>query len=233
MKNVLWEQTSNGSPARLSKPPRLKRSGLLLKRVAVAKMVEVSLISAEFDGIPVVFEPKVEVFLDEGSAAGFMGVYQSGYPSDEEYKELPSLCLRISRWNRNSDFRQFNEAQDKKHYIESDKQVKSQILFTTLKADSEIDELTTEIIDIFRRGVALEAVNRTQERWHEIRCKVVDDAAAYTVSYTPFSAKNERVERWITKWRSYFQQVSTKKQVPSDNGCRVSYNLSLRERLAI
>jgi len=113
------------------------------------------------------------------------------------------------------------------------KKVKSQILFTTLTADSQIDELTTEILEIFRRGVVLEAVNRTQERWHEIRCKVVDDAAAYTVSYTPFSAKNERVERWITKWRSYFQEVSTKKQLPSDNGCRVSYNLSLRERLAI
>lgn len=233
MKNILWERTSNGSPAQLGKLPRVTRSGLLLKGVAIAKMVEVSLISAEFDGIPVVFEPKVEAFLDEGTAASFMGVYQSGFPFETDYQELPSLCLRISRWNRSNDFKQFNEAKNKKGYIESDKQVKSQIVFTTLTAESEIDQLATEIIDIFRRGVALEAVNRTGERWHEIRCKVVDDTAAYTVSYTPFSAKNELVEAWLMKWRGYFQKMATQNGFISDNGCRVSYNLSLRERLAI
>jgi hypothetical protein len=175
----------------------------------------------------------VEVFLDEGTAAGFMGVYQSGFPVDTDYQELPSLCLRISRWNRSHDFKQFNEAKNKKGYIESDKQLKSQIVFTTLTADSDIYQLTTEIINIFRRGVALSAVNRTETRWHEIRCKVYDDAAAYTVSYTPFSAKNELVEAWIMKWRHKFQNMTTQNGFISDNGCRVSYNLSLRERLAI
>ena len=80
MKKILWEQTSDGSPAQLGKLPRVTKSGLLLKGVAIAKMVDVSLISAEFDDIPVVFEPKVEVFLDEGTAAEFMAVYQSGFP---------------------------------------------------------------------------------------------------------------------------------------------------------
>ena len=233
MKKILWEQTSDGSPAQLGKLPRVTKSGLLLKGVAIAKMVDVSLISAEFDDIPVVFEPKVEVFLDEGTAAEFMAVYQSGFPSEEHSRKLPSLCLRISRWNRNNDFKQFNRAKNKKEYLESDKQVKSNLVFTTPTVHSEIYQLTTEIIDIFRRGVALEAVNRTETHWHEIRCKVVDDTAAYAVSYTPFATKNELVEAWIMKLSEHFKKLAYQKGLLSDNGCRVSYNPSLRERLAI
>ncbi len=83
----------------------------------------------------------------------FRGVYQAR--RDEEDQEdmqlssLPSIALRQASWIRAEDFKQFNMAESKKAYIESEKQVHARITFTTPELQPEIYHLLTDAKDLY------------------------------------------------------------------------------------
>ncbi len=232
MEKAFWERTADGKPAQIVQalpPKRINR--LILQAVAKARMTEITMISATFGGVPVLFEPWVEVLLMGRKTAEFVGVYLPAFPCGEQREAQPCVCLRKSLWNGDRDLRQYSLAENKKAYLENNGQVESRIVFPEIAHHSEIHRLVQEIQDIFRQGVNVETVNRSAVPWYEITCKVLDKTVLYSVSYTPFSSRCEGIEAWISKWHDYLDRISSEEGYLPDMECRVSYRLSLADRI--
>jgi hypothetical protein len=229
---LLWENNVGGGQARLSRKLKFKTSSLALKQVAIAKMVEVSLISGEFYSIPIVFEPSVWILIETGTSVDFFGVYKPSFPIEENTEEGPSLCLRKSSWNKFKSQEEFNLSENKRDYILGSSHIYSRTIFTNPSKNHDIELLITDVITKVRQGLKFKDVNRSRVQWQDIRFGVADGSLDYTISYTPYSSKCEYIESWICKWCKCFELLNHNKEFhPDSNTFRISYHLSLFERI--
>ncbi len=231
LKNIPWEKTSNEIPAQLVQSrTKVPRASFVVKALAKAKMLDVTLISAEFNTIPVVFEERMSVYLDWSTHSEFLGVYQPGYMEEEEKDHLPTICIRHATWNKARDFRQFNEAKSKKAYVEGSEQIISRIIFTTAKQEPDISRLILSAKQVIRTGIAINEVSRPDFGMEEIRFSIADESIVFTLSYTPIGEQCIEMEKWLPLWQSGFAKLDNEKGIIPDDGCRISYSDSLKER---
>src|SRR5207248_433782 len=124
MTEIPWERTVNDVPAMLRESSdHYFIPVLALMGVAEAKMTDLALISADFNGEPILFEYRVGVYLTKGSNAEFFGVYIPDEEEDveiqeEEQRRRPMLCLRHAHWDQKRDAKQFREATSMKGYVQ-------------------------------------------------------------------------------------------------------------------
>ena len=77
--NVKWEKNSGNENAIIHQSRILKRSHARLKAIAVKKMTDVWLISAEFEGEPKVFERLLWVLIEKDAGMEFFGIYSPAF----------------------------------------------------------------------------------------------------------------------------------------------------------
>jgi hypothetical protein len=229
-----WERTADGAPAQLKSSQKpVTRGNIMLKRMALAKMTDITLLSAEFQGNVVLFEPRVSILQDMGTHVEFRGLYQV-HRDDEDSQEapiqsLPSLALRQASWIRDNDFQQFNRATNKRAYIESEQQVHAHITFTTPALQPEIYRLLEDARSLTRAGIQIEPVVHPDYQREEIRFCVDDEELRFTLSYLPHLRQAPILERWIAEWMQSFAQVNFSEGILPDHGCSISYSHSLME----
>lgn len=66
------------------RPPRIAPTSATLKRVALAKLSDITLLSAAFGGEQVLFEPWLTLLVDDGRGAFLTGIYRTDAASASE-----------------------------------------------------------------------------------------------------------------------------------------------------
>lgn len=85
-------QDRAGHPGCWIAPPlRFAATGAFLKQIALAKLANITLMSAEFSGEKILFEPWVSLLVDAGSTVKFLGVYRLSFEPDEDSATRPNL----------------------------------------------------------------------------------------------------------------------------------------------
>lgn len=237
MHNIPWEKTADGLPAQHKMGYRpVTKNLFVVKQAALSKMTNVSLLSAEFRGDIVVFEPRIAVLLDMNTHAEFMGLYQSR-PNEEEPDTapapLPSLALRKARWVRADDFKQFNMATNKRAYIDSEEQVHSRIIFTQLELHPEIVRLLEDAKNMAHMGIKVEPAHRPDSQRGEIQFHIEDETISLRIAYMPHIQQSSLLEMWIDQWVRSFEQVDFSGGTLPDHGCAISYTKSFLDYLSM
>lgn len=218
---------------RVAPPPRLAPTGAFLKRIALAKLTDITLMSADFSGDKIVFEPWVSLLVDEGSTATFQGVYRLAFESDESSATRPNLCWRQSAWNQDIDHDQLAEATDLRAYLAGDTQITSTIAFTKKAAQPALTALAERTIAQFSDGVTITAATRHDMLWEQLQLDIADDRLIYTIDYSPLLARSEQVETWAQAWIEYFAKLDPHNVIMPDADITVSYRRSFPEMIAV
>src|SRR5688572_15165723 len=104
MQRVPWERTAAGRTVVRADIVPLLPTPATLKRLAMLKLLDVTLISAEFGGVSLVFEPWIWLFVEEAKRALFCGVFRSAYPVDPaDVHAVPDACWRMAEWDLDRD----------------------------------------------------------------------------------------------------------------------------------
>ena len=232
--DAMPNQDAAGHPGcRIASPPRFAPTGAFLKRIALAKLADITLMRAEFDGDKIVFEPWVSLLIDEGRTAKFLGVYRPAFESNEDSATRPNLCWRRSTWNRDVDHEQLAEVDDLRAYLTGDTQISSIIAFTRMAAQPALTDLIERTITAFSRGVTITAAERTDMPWQALRLDIADERLIYTIDYSPLLVQSELVETWAQTWIEYLDTLDPHGAIAPDADISVSYRRSLPEMLAV
>lgn len=229
---LAWERNSDGTCAELAAggPGRIAHAGALLKQLAIAKMLEVSLVSAEFGEVPAVYEPEVWAFVDRGADAELAAAYRLAFPPDEG-EELPALCVRRAVWSREEDYAAFEAAADKREYLLGEGQVRSRILFLTEDGSARARSAMDAIRQALARGISWHQEVRTSVAWQELKCFVSDGSGELLVSYSLYERRCCEIESWLPGWLETLSSLDYDGGVKPDRGSRISYRLALEDRL--
>jgi hypothetical protein len=231
--SIPWELTADGKAARLvSARPSPRRGALALRLLAVEKMTAVSLVSAEFGGLPVVFEPAAEALVDSGARVDFMALYETALPGEGDPANLPTFCARRSVWVRGEDAARLDAAASSREYLVAGPQVASRLVFLTRDEGAALVRLYEEAGALVARGVAFEHTRREDVGWHDLRFTLIHGGTRFELSYSPFASKSEALERWARGWEEEFARLDFGGGRVPDDGCRISYTGSLPELLA-
>src|SRR5689334_2381271 len=126
MQEIQWERIANGQYVQLiTIHSNIKDGGLALKELAFAKMREVNLISADFQGESMLFALLLGVFFDRVTNAEFLGIYQVNNSTDEGTNThvLPTFCFKRAIWDKDRDSKQLSQVSDKRSYVEGKEQI--------------------------------------------------------------------------------------------------------------
>lgn len=100
MTDIPWELNATGGCAVLINSERNeKKTPAKLKREAIQRMTDVSLVSADFGKKTRVFETALWAVFDSGSTLEFIALYFPAFSYDEN-DDLPSVCVRTCEWKR-------------------------------------------------------------------------------------------------------------------------------------
>lgn len=222
---------ATGHPhTRLARTPRFRLNTIALKRIALAKLTDITLLSAEFHGEQVVFEPWICLLVDTGDKALFLGAYRPSFEAEGDTSALPDLCWRRSEWIRDVDTAQIGNAEDRRAYLAGDSQIKSDIHFTRLDREPAFATLVDGSLATFARGVTVEPLRRPDSNWKRISVDVADDLVAFHLDYSPLLTQSPTIETWAAQWLSTFPTLSA--TIEPDGDIVLSYRRSLHELLA-
>jgi len=233
MKFIQWEQSIDNTCAILHRFKPIKRASSPLKYLAIQKMTDISIISAEFDGELQVYEPKLWILLDYyDSKIEFYGVY---FPDDPINcsDHIPTLCLRKASWNRKNDKAQIIKNQDYDKYILSPKHACFKTLFTYEAEVIGITKLVSEINAYVPNKLSIKDEYKENNALHYLQLKLYDEELVFEVGYCPLARKEHILEEKIYRWKESFSKINFDKgAIPDEGSYRISYYESVLERLS-
>jgi len=222
---------ATGHPgSRLARPPRFRLNTIALKQIALAKLADITLLSAEFRGEQVVFEPWISLLVDTGDKALFLGAYRPSFDAEGDTSALPDLCWRRSEWLRDVDTAQVGNAEDRRAYLAGDTQIDSKIRFTRLDREPAFAALVDRSRATFARGVTLEPLRRPNSNWQRVVVDVADDLVAFRLDFSPLLTQSPTIETWAAQWLNTPPTLNA--TIEPDSDITLSYRRSLHELLA-
>lgn len=203
MSIVSWENPEHCGPVRLCPSDVIVRASLRVKAVALAKLFDVELISASFNGQSLVFQPSVLTLIDHGARATFIGAYSAAYPSGDFVGGMPpTLCIRTAEYDRQSDYAQFERALNKREYLLSGQVIGSRLLFSRHSDCEDAVRLMTNAGDIVRSGVSLTGKANAQEAPRLIRVSVLVDGIEFNSSFLSGAIGGTQLDAWLVMWQT-------------------------------
>jgi len=225
-----WERLRDGSFARLhANHSEIRRPGFALKKVAIAKMTEVSVVSAVFGQELLVFEPWVSVLLDAGDTVVFFGAYALAFPPENDTTDLPHICVRTGSWNKNEDCTRFECAEDKNAYIWSAAQIQIDLAFGLKQTFLSIKEMVSSLSDLVDQGLKRRCLARNDMHWRKVSVEVTSDFFSWKYAYSPLTSVVDGFEAWLGKWLDIFKNLAIDNIRAED--CEVSYRPCLMDRM--
>lgn len=241
MKGLAWERVVDGTHAQLleSKPTRVPGATLLL--LAEEKMQGILLISARFGGQFVLFQKLLDVYIDKGNDAEYLGIYaseayfseneegvreeaQSNIPQNE-VQPPPVFCLRRATWDKKKDAHYFWAAENKKTYVMSEQQIDSRIQF--FSEEPAFATMLQELRLTIQEGIAVTPVER--ESPFSMLTFQLQERMDFSLSYVLSKYECANLERWLQRWRQWISTIAYTAGSLPDHGCTVSYGRSVFE----
>ena len=234
LQNLSESTEINKTSAILHRFKPIKQASSPLKDLAIQKMTDVSVISAEFDGEIRAYEPKFWTLLDYyDSKLEFYGVYFS-IDSVENNDPIPTLCLRKAFWKRQNDKAQMFMNRDYDKYILSSKHAFVKTLFTTATEVVDIIELISEINSYVPNQLSVKNQCRENNAWYYLRVKLYDEELVFDIGYCPLVREEPILEEKIHRWKECFMKLDFDNGVIPDEGSyQISYDESILERLSV
>ncbi|OKI42373.1 hypothetical protein [Micromonospora sp. CB01531] len=163
--------------------PRLLQNVGTLKRIAVAKLAGIRMISASFSGDRLVFQPWLTVMIDEGSSVSVTGVYRTDSSLGREPEgEGPTFCLRKSAWLLDADLASVQKASDFRSYLSCGEQVENVFTFVSRNTDPEVIGVTEKFVASMNNAeLTLRAADRASFRWQYVRMEIGDRIRAFDI----------------------------------------------------
>ncbi|MBW4650556.1 MAG: hypothetical protein KME06_17980 [Kastovskya adunca ATA6-11-RM4] len=236
--DLIWEKTFGGAVGIYKPQKKIAFTPALMKKLAISKMTDVVLISADFDDAPVVFTPLVWLLLDSGASVEFFGVYATELSNNKvdsnsnELENLPAFCIKKAFWSKLEDIKNFQLADDKKKYILGATQTFSNIVFINFAHCPETTQLVEEVIQVAKHGLSLQE-NQNESVYEEIKINVSDGRFYLNFSYHPRVVTNNVLEQWIFKWRNCIDKLPLDMGYLPDEKVRISYELSLFDKVSM
>jgi hypothetical protein len=233
-----WERATNGVAAGIAASSRaVTITPYRSRRLASAKMTEVALISAEFRGVPAVFEPWLMVLLDTGEGLEFAGIYKPAFSAAEHSgtAAVPAFSLRTAVWQAAQDSERLGDEAAAIGYVTGPEHAPAITRFVTRTTIPDLIALVDELTRVCHRGLAFQSVERPAPALHELRIQLFDTRVHLTCSYTGFRTQSKSLEDWVERWRGAVADVASRSapgaDMCPDGGWRISYRHSLAEQL--
>jgi hypothetical protein len=236
MKNLdlAWERLIDGKTGIYKAPKKATLTPGLLRNLAASKMVDVTLISANFFDELVFFRPRVSLLIESGYTLKFIGIYYSEELSSadelndtsENLSELPSICIRTGFWDGKKDFSEFMSSNDKENYILGVSQAETNIFFMQNEPNSSIENLTSETIKLVKDGISLHNAYVKSE-YSEINLTISDGNFCSNLTYDPRTLENIDLNNIINRWVQCLVGQNFQKLVTPDDTFRISYIRSI------
>jgi hypothetical protein len=225
--DIVWEKNNGGYIGFYKPQKKVVFTPSLMKNLAISKMIDIKLISADFNDISATFTPSTWLLFDSISNVDFFGVYTN----DEASYGNPSFCIRKSSWNKLEDINNFKNADDKKKYITGETQIISNIFFVDSVLLPEITQLIIEGNRIAHNGLFLQENIQNNLHCDEVKINISDGRFYLNLSYKPNLMNNSVLEDWIIKLRDCINNIPLDIGYLPDGTFRISYELSLFDRL--
>lgn len=244
--NLKWEKAAKNSNITAVLTSRKKRiTPVILKKIAISKMTDVNLISAEFNQLPVSFCPIFSVLMDTSSSLTFFGVYAADFlevnlESENitidkehiaEYINSPLICVRKAVWNKDKDIENFRLADDKIQYVLGASQIDSDTLFLDLNQGESILKSIIQIAKLWINGLAFEKSTQNKTVYDRIKITISEGGFYLDFSYYPYIMTNHTWESWLDKWCKYFDKFPMSTGYVPDESFKISYQSSLLEQI--
>ena len=203
-----------------------------LRRAALAKTVDFSLMTADFGGEQFSFEPWLSLRLVERDSIISWGAYQlafGGIDFDDPTSALPNVAWRRTEWNRFVDPGRFRAAPDKSAFVMGDMQIDSRIRFGRLAELPRLAAAVREGVEVLAAGVVVHAADRPDMIWQRLRVCVLDNELVLDLDYAPRLARCGEVERWAERWSALVDSLDDTDAVAPDGDITVSYPPSYGE----
>jgi len=218
---VPWERTSDGRPARHVALPRVNRAGAYLRALAHAKLKDARAVSAEFSGEPGYFERRICILREEASSMRIVDFFVA----NDVTGTMPSVCIRTAGWEREIDYRSFEAAPSKRDYALSSGQVESRIRFYSIDREAVLRLLRDTEIRL-RQGVVIPDASTSNS------CTTFEaNFDRLNVSFWFSNDSNCGLDSLIREFELEIGKFAHGPEIPSDNGCRISYESSVWERI--
>ena len=237
--DLIWEKNFGGAVGIYQAPKKVVFTPGLMKNLAISKMTDIKLISADFKENTVFFTPLVWLLLDSGSSVEFFGVYDTELSKDDgvsdrssELETLPDLCIRKAFWNQSEDIKNFQFADDKKKYILGEIQTLSKIIFINSTHCIEAPHLVSEAIQMAKNGLNLQE-NKNESVYDEIKINISNGCFYLNFAYHPGVVTNNILEAWIFKWRNCIDKLPLDIGYLPDEKIRISYEISLFDKFTM
>lgn len=228
------EEVPVGYPGFLvMRPPRISSATATLKRVALAKLVDIRLMSATFGGETILFEPWLTLLVDYGRGAFLAGVYRTDSASDEDADRdgsgSPIWCLRKSEWDREEDLERSRDVLDLGEYLRSGPQVTSKLVFANRATHPEVDSMMHTALVTLRPGIRLTPVERRPSEWQFVDFDLADEGLTCRMEYSPLIARSETLESVLPSWLSKLDELICRGGFLPDGEVTVSIRRSVPE----
>lgn len=221
------ETVSVGFPGfEVTRPPQPSPTPATLKRLALAKLAGIQLLSAVFGGERLVFEPWLTLLVDYGQGAFLAGIYRTD--SDSDGPGIPRWCIRKSEWLRHADLERSAAADDLVGHLLSGPQVASRLVFADRTTHPEVDGVMEGVLGVLRSGIALVPAARTNE-WHELDLDLADGRFACRIGYSPLLTRCEALEAALPPWLAALDDLLRRDGIPPEGKVRITIQRSVPE----
>lgn len=220
-KVVPWELTSDGRAAERIRLPTARKAGAFLRALAYAKLTSVHAVSAAFRGEPIYFERRIVILNEETSSMRVTSLFVAA----ETTGDAPGVCIRTAKWEREADYRSFEAAPSKGTYALSSKQVEGRIRFYTEGHDRVLG-LLNDTENRFRQGILIPGA---AEMSNFMRVEAYFDQFNFCISFSCESSRD--LEAIAKQWESELAQLARSPEVEPDEGCSISHEPSVWERI--
>jgi hypothetical protein len=222
------EEVPVGYPGFLvMRPPRISLTSATLKRVAYAKLSDITRMSASFGGESLLFEPWLTLLVDYGRIVSLTGAYRTDSSSDGP--GLPSWCLRKSEWFRETDLEQSGGAADLREYLTSGPQVANRFVFANSVTHPEVVDAMDGVLTALGSGITVSPVETRPAEWQFIELDLADDRLVCRIEYSPLTAQSESLETALPPWLDRIDELLRRDGFSPDGEITISIRRSVPE----
>ncbi|NEQ97761.1 MAG: hypothetical protein F6K30_13750 [Cyanothece sp. SIO2G6] len=230
MKNINlqlpWERTISNNNAVLSVRKKNRLTPSLSRKLALIKMKNITVISDEFNGEPILFYPLSWVCLESSDKLKFEGVYASDNESND--KGLPKICIRRANWFKEREktvVEAMPEGSNMNEYLFGRDHVQSEIYFCI--DDERIFKMNNLINDKVLKEANFYPNSEENPEYSYLTIYTSDDSSEIRFSYSLFKKRERSIEKWINDWRELLISIKDELRINSDKKTQISYQESL------
>ncbi|MET1257471.1 hypothetical protein [Aliikangiella maris] len=209
MKILHWEKNIEGS-AYIKENKKNTLTPSRQKQKVICMMKDVSLISAQFNGVKKVFEPYVNIVADNGNKVEFIGVYLPSF-SESCNKEI---CIRRATWY-------------KKQILKSEFTINTN--FFAIVEQIKLLNICKSIIKYVSKGDFHRYNQKPIDEYCFLNVSIYDDGFRCEVDYSPRAVEYKLLEYSVKKLFIMFDSLNNKGLIPEKDTHRISYRKSLFE----